>query len=68
MTATAKLIASAKVEDGFAVIRIPLPEVHGLVVALGECPCKAVKSASTKSLRVRLRRALIKLQSQGMKK
>lgn len=63
MTDHSKLIASAKVEDGFAVIRIPMPEVHGLIVALSPCPCRAAKSTSTENIRTRLRRALARLQA-----
>jgi hypothetical protein len=39
------------VENAHAVIRIPLDEVHGLRVALGECPCKAPKSNATRVVR-----------------
>ena len=44
--------------DGHAVIRIPLDEVHGLRVALAECPCRAVKSEATTATRRALDRAL----------
>lgn len=42
---------SVTVERGMAVIRVPLREVHGLRVALAECPCKAPKATSTASIR-----------------
>ena len=44
--------------DGHAVIRIPLDEVHGLRVALAECPCRAVKSEATTATRRALDKAL----------
>lgn len=50
-------------EDGYAVIRIPLTEVHGLRVALNECPCVATKSSRTKSIRKRLAIALGRLEA-----
>ena len=53
--------ASVRVEDGHAVIRIPLAEVHGLRVALAECPCRAPKATSTATIRQRLDRALARL-------
>lgn len=49
---------SVRVEDGMAVIRIPLGEVHGLRVALAPCPCRAPKSAETANIRQRLVMAL----------
>ena len=49
---------SVKVEEGMAVIRIPLSEVHGLRVALGPCPCTAPKSTATADVRQRLAVAL----------
>ena len=52
---------SVRVEDGFAVIRVPLAEVHALRVALAECPCKSPKSNSTAAIRTRLVRALGRL-------
>lgn len=52
---------SVTVERGMAVIRVPLREVHGLRVALAECPCKAPKSTSTATIRQRLDRALARL-------
>lgn len=45
-------------EDGYAVIRITLEDVHSLRVALHRCPCKAAKSNSTADIRDRLERAL----------
>ena len=50
--------ASVRVEGGMAVIRIPLRDVHGLRVALGECPCRAPKSFGSANIRQRLALAL----------
>ncbi len=50
--------AAIREEDGYAIVRIPLEEVHGLRVALEPCPCKAPKSISTEDIRQRLARAL----------
>lgn len=48
--------------DGeYAVIRIPIEDVHPLRVALETCPCKAVKSNSTASIRERLLKGLGRL-------
>lgn len=55
--------ASVKVEAGMAVIRVPLSEVHGLRVALAECPCTGPKSLATKDIRQRLAQALGKVQA-----
>ena len=52
---------SVTVERGMAVIRVPLKEVHGLRVALAECPCRAPKATSTATIRQRLDRALARL-------
>ena len=52
---------SVTVERGMAVIRVPLREVHGLRVALAECPCRAPKATSTATIRQRLDRALARL-------
>ncbi len=54
--------ASVKYEDGFAVIRIPMTEVHGLRVALSPCPCRATKSTETANIRARLDKALARLE------
>lgn len=54
-------IAWVGIEDGFAVIRVPLSEVHGLRVALAECPCRGPKSTATKDIRQRLSAALGRL-------
>lgn len=53
---------SVAIEDGLAVIRLPLAEVHGLRVVLAGCPCRATKSAGTEDIRTRLDRALARLQ------
>ena len=45
-------------DDGHAVIRIPLHEVHKLQVALRPCPCRAVKSDATSATRHALEKAL----------
>lgn len=50
--------ASIKEEDGYAIIRIPVEDVHSLRVALAPCPCRAHKSNSTKNIRQRLAKAL----------
>ena len=50
--------ASVKVEAGMCVIRLPLTDIHGLRVALAECPCRAAKSIETASIRQRLAKAL----------
>ena len=55
-------LPAVRVEAGFAVIRIPLDQVHGLRVALADCPCRAPKSFATADLRQRLARALGQLQ------
>ena len=49
---------SVRIEAGMAVIRIPIDQIHGLRVALAECPCRATKSTATRSIRQRLERAL----------
>lgn len=51
-------------DDGHAIIRIPLDQVHGLRVALAPCPCRAVKSDATTATR----RALDKALAQAMGK
>ena len=55
---------SVRIEDGHAVIRIPLDEIHALRVALAPCPCRAVKSDATTATR----RALDKALAQAMAK
>lgn len=50
--------ASVRIEGDMCVIRVPRDEVHGLRVALAECPCKAPKSNGTKNIRQRLATAL----------
>ena len=55
---TAPDTGSVRVEDGMAVIRIPLSEIHGLRVALAPCPCRAAKSTATADVRDRLAKAL----------
>ena len=52
---------SIKVEDGHAVIRIPLDEVHGLRVAMQGCPCRATKSNSTRDIRESIGKALARI-------
>lgn len=53
--------ASVRMEDGMCVIRVPLADVHGLRVALAECPCRAAKSIATATIRQRLATALGRL-------
>lgn len=48
-------------EDGYAIIRIPLEDVHSLRVALAPCPCRAPKSNETQNIRARLARGLRKI-------
>ncbi|WP_347139452.1 hypothetical protein [Paracoccus sp. SSK6] len=55
-------LPDVRIEAGYAVIRIPLHEVHGYRVALAECPCRAPKANSTASIRQQLARALGYLQ------
>lgn len=50
-------------EGAFAVIRVPMSEVHGLRVALEECPCRAPKSNSTAAIRKRISAGLAKLEA-----
>ena len=48
--------------DGeYAVIRVPMSEVHSLRVALEPCPCKGAKSTSTAAIRERLAKGLGRL-------
>jgi hypothetical protein len=53
--------ASVRIEEGMCVIRLPLREVHGLRVALAECPCRASKATETANIRQRLAKALGKV-------
>ena len=55
------MVRSIRVEDGYAVIRIPLEEVHSLRVALQGCPCRATKSNSTKNIRESIEKALARI-------
>lgn len=48
-------------EGDFAVIRIPMDDVHGLRVALQPCSCAATKSKATAGIRWKLDRALAKI-------
>lgn len=52
---------TVRVEGGYAVVRIPLDQVHGMRVALAECPCRATKSFATADIRKSLERALGRL-------
>lgn len=52
---------SMKVDGDFVEIRLPINRVHALIVALGECGCKAVKSESGKGERARLATGLRQL-------
>ena len=63
--AQADHLGSVAVEDGMAVIRLPLSQVHALRVALAPCPCRAPKSRSTNDIRQRLARSLGTLDSRG---
>jgi hypothetical protein len=53
--------SSIKIEGDYAVIRVPLEEVHSLRVALKPCPCKSAKSISTATIRDRLAKGLAML-------
>ena len=55
---------SVTLDGEYAVIRIPMNEVHGLRVALAPCPCKGPKAEGTSSIRDNLSRALARLQEQ----
>lgn len=57
--------AHARIEDGYAVVRIPLEQVHGYRVALAPCPCRAAKSIETSKLREKLAHALGRLMAGG---
>jgi len=54
--------ASVKKDGEYAIIRIPMDEIHGLRVALRPCPCRAAKSNSTKDIRESLASALGRLE------
>lgn len=56
-------LGRVSLEEGMAVIRLPLEQVHGLRVALAPCPCRATKSAATDDIRARLVRSLGTLQA-----
>lgn len=60
-----KPLGKLSIEDGMAVIRIPMEEVHGLRVALEPCPCRAPKSHTTAKIRRRLAKSLGVLQARG---
>ncbi|WP_282076324.1 hypothetical protein [Epibacterium ulvae] len=51
-----------KIEGDEFVIRGPIEEIHGLRVALAECPCRAPKSIATKSIRTSISTALAALE------
>ncbi len=55
--------AAIRQEDGYAIIRIPLEDVHSLRVALAPCPCKAPKTIETENIRGRLAKALRTVES-----
>lgn len=52
---------SITIEDGHAVIRIPIEDVHSLNVALQPCPCRAPKSNGTSAIREALSKGLARL-------
>ncbi|QIR85025.1 hypothetical protein [Paracoccus sp. AK26] len=60
-----KPLPTVRIEEGFAVIRVPLSEVHGLRVCLADCPCRATKSTATQDIRRRLSKALGLLQQKA---
>lgn len=51
--------STARMEDGFVVLRIHPDDLHRVGVALAECPCRAVKSNATKDDREWLRGAIL---------
>ncbi len=53
-------------EGDYAVIRVPMREVHGLRVALTPCSCRAAKSNATKTIRERLDIGLARLEAKGV--
>ena len=57
--------ARVKKEDGMAVIRIPMDQVHALRVALEPIAQGAPTSTATKDFRDSLSLALARLQSKG---
>lgn len=59
----APLLGRVSIEDGMAVIRLPLDQIHGLRVALEPCPCRASKSTATADIRQRLSASLGRLES-----
>lgn len=61
--ADSDLRASARVEGEYAVLRIPLRDLHGYRAALEPCPCRATKSTETSLLRDNLPTALKLLSS-----
>lgn len=63
MTDAAITQPSVKLDGGDVVIRLPRDDAHSFMVALAECPCRAVKSNATKEIRVRLCKALARLVS-----
>ncbi len=54
---------SIRRDGDFAVIRIPMSEVHGLRVALNPCPCTGPKSTATTSIRDRIEKGLARLEA-----
>lgn len=48
------MTARIVVEEDHTVIYVPNEDVHGLIVALEECPCRSNKANSTKTIRQRL--------------
>ena len=51
-------LGKVSIEDGMAVIRLPLSDLHGLRVALEPCPCRSTKSHTTSEIRQRLVKGL----------
>lgn len=52
---------SVKRDGEYILIRLPRDDAHSFMVALAECPCRAVKSNATREIRVRLSKALARL-------
>ncbi|WP_104019094.1 hypothetical protein [Roseovarius nitratireducens] len=55
--------ASVKRDGEYAVIRIPMADIHRLRVSLEQCPCRAPKSNEATEIRESLSGALGRLES-----
>ena len=64
----APTLGRVSIEEGMAVIRLPLDQVHSLRVALEPCPCKGSKSMATADIRARLSNGLVKIEAMMRRK